>query len=308
METINDPDAYFEWLNGMGLGLPDMYRFGEQDIFPAMAQNGRKSANVDMQDRMPIGHGMAPYSGQSFNLQNFRDEHESDQFGYLKMPTESLNIETSYGQDPQGIDGEKRVILPLSNNTDCGRIGLFLPRLPQDNLFSIDFTKPLAHSLLNQPMPTHMMANSLCTTPISELRIPSEDYIHQTAGPSPSTASSASTSLKDHRDVGKITQQRYTARETNLQKGAHGSRVYRSTHPDVKQHISSVLSALENGPTGEQPAIGNAVSHSAENGTKRSHDSASTPVSVAKSDDNQKRPSPRVRLTALLAHSPTVNC
>ncbi|KAM0258600.1 hypothetical protein ACHAQJ_003771 [Trichoderma viride] len=307
METINDSDAYFEWLNGMGLGMTDMYRFDEQETFPAMAQNGRRSAKIDMQDHISVGHGMAPYLSQRFSLQTFRDEDESDHFGCLKMPTEPLNIETSYGQDTQGMDGKKRDMIPLSNDSDYGRTGLFLPRIPQDNLFSIDLTNTLAHSLLNQPMPAHMLANSLHTTPIPELRLPNEDYFHQTAGPSPSTASSASTSLKDHCEVGKAAQKPYTVRNTNSQTGSYGSRVYRSTRPDVKQHISSVLSALESGSIEEQ-AMGNTAAHSIEKGTKRNRDSASTPVSVAKSDDNQKRPSPRARLTALLAHSPVVDC
>ncbi|KAL7793052.1 hypothetical protein V8C37DRAFT_409743 [Trichoderma ceciliae] len=272
LETIDDSDAYFEWLNGMGLGITDMYRFGEQDLFPTMTQNGKKSADIGLQGYIPSSHSMGPYLGQRFGLQNFRNEDERDHFGSL--PAEASNMEARYSQDMQG---------------------LFLPQLPQENWFSIDPTNSLAHSLLNQPMPAHLLANNFHTTPIPELRPPKEDCSHQAAGPSPSTASSASTSLKDHCDVTKAAQQPYTTGNIYLQTGPFGSKMYKSARPDVKQKISSVLSALEGGAMGE-PVVGSTTAHLIEKGAKRNRESASTP-----------RPSPRARLTALLAHSPTIN-
>lgn len=304
METINDSDAYFEWLNGMGLGMPDMYRLGEQETFSEIRQNGRKSSNVYAQGHMP---GKSSYLGQRFGLQELGDEEESDSFGYLKIPSEALNFETSYSQDMQGTDGEERAKFALDNDLDYERIGLFLPRITQESPLSLDFQNTLAHSLLNQPMPAHMLANNLHTTPIPDLRLPREDYIPQTAGPSPSTTSSASTSLKGQFEAGKTTQHPYTARKNNVRTGSFGSRVHRSTRPDVKQHISSVLSALESESMGEL-AMENAATHTDDKGAKRRRDSTSTPLSAAKSDDDQKRSSPRARLTALLAHSPTANC
>ncbi|KAL6904218.1 hypothetical protein GGI43DRAFT_432827 [Trichoderma evansii] len=304
METINDSDAYFEWLNGMGLGMPDMYRLGEQETFPEIGQKGRKPSNVNAQGYMP---GKLSYLGQRFSLQELGDEEERDSFGYLKMPSEALNFETAYSKDLQGADGKKRAKFAFDNDLDYERIGLFLPRLPQDNSLSIDFQNNLAHSLLNQPMPAHMLANSLHTTPIAELRLLREDYVPQTAGPSPSTASSASASLKDQHEASKAAQHQYTAQKPNLKTASFGPRAHRSTRSDVKQHVSSVLSSLESGSIGEL-AMGNAATHTNDKGLKRSRDSTSTPISSAKRDDNQKRSSPRARLTALLAHSPTADC
>lgn len=303
METINDSDAYFEWLNGMGLGMPDMYRLGEQETFQEIGQNGRKSYSVNAQGHVP---GKS-YLGQRFGLQELGGEEESDNFGYLKMPSEALNLDTAYSQNLQDTDGKKRAKFAFGNDLGYEHMGLFLPQLPQDSLLSIDFQNTLAHSLLNQPMPAHMLANNIHTTPISELRLPREDHIPQTAGPSPSNASSASASVKDQCEVGKAAQHPFTAHKVNLQTESFGSRVHRSTRPDVKQHISSVLSGLESGSMGEL-VMGNVATPTDDKGAKRSRDSISTPISAAKSDDTQKRSSPRARLTALLAHSPTANC
>lgn len=304
METINDSDAYFEWLSGMGLGMPDMYRLGEHEFFPEIRQIGRKSSNVNAPSHMV---GKASYLGQRFGLQELGDEEEGDSFGYLKIPSEALDFETSYSQDMQGTDGEERVKFAFDNDLDFERIGLFLPRIPQDNSLSMDFQNTLAHSLLNQPMPAHMLANSLHTTSIPELRLPREDYIPQTAGPSPSTTSSASASLRDQFEAGKTAQHPYTARKAMLRTESFGSRVRRSTRPDAKQHISSVLSAQESEPV-EELAMENAATHTDDKGAKRRRGSTSTPTSAAKSDDNKKRSSPRARLTTLLAHSPTADC
>ncbi|PTB39371.1 hypothetical protein M441DRAFT_70505 [Trichoderma asperellum CBS 433.97] len=201
METVNDSDAYFEWLNGMGLGMLDMYRLGQQEPFPEIGHNERELSNVHAQGHMP---GKSSYLGQRFDLHELGDEEGSDNVGYLEMPSEALNFETAYSQDMQGTDGKKRAEFTFDNDLGYERIGLFLPRLPQDNSLSIDLQNTLAHSLLNQPMPAHMLANSLHTTPIPELRLPREDCIPQTAGPSPSTASSASASLKDQCEAGTV--------------------------------------------------------------------------------------------------------
>ncbi|KAM0522452.1 hypothetical protein ACHAPE_002042 [Trichoderma viride] len=304
METINDSDAYFEWLNSMGLGMPDIYRLGEQENFPGIRQMGRKSSNVNVQGHMV---DKTSYLGQRFGLQELGDEEERDSFGYLKIPSEALDFETSYSQDMQGTDGDERAKLAFDNDLDYERIGLFLPRIPQDNSLSIDFQNTLTHSLLNQPMPAHMLANNLHTTSIPELRLSREDYIPQKAGPSPSTTSSASASLRDQFEAGKTAQHPHTARKAMLRTASFGSRVRRSTRPDAKQHTSSILSTLESEPV-EDLAMENTATHTDDKGAKRRRDSTSTPISAAKSDDNHKRSSPRARLTALLAHSPTADC
>ncbi|EHK50475.1 hypothetical protein TRIATDRAFT_270238 [Trichoderma atroviride IMI 206040] len=304
METVNDSDAYFDWLNGMGLGMPDMYRLREQENFPDIRQIGRKSSNVNAQGHMV---GKTSYSGQRFGLQELGDEEESDSLGYLRIPSEALDFNTSYSQDMQGTDGEERVKFAFDNDLDFERTGLFLPRIPQENSLSIDFQNTLAHSLLNQPMPAHMLANNLHTTSVPELRVPREDYIPQTAGPSPSTTSSVSASLRDQFEVGKTAQHPYTARKAMLRTESFDSRVRTSTRPDAKQHISSVLSTQESEPV-EEFAMENAATHTGDKGAKRRRDSTLTPTSAAKSDDNHNRSSPRARLTALLAHSPTADC
>lgn len=197
--------------------------------------------------------------------------------------------------------------LSLIMTLDFERIGLFLPRNSQENALSIDFQNNLAHSLLNQPMPAHMLANNLYTTSFPELRLSREDYNSQTAGPPPSTTSSASASMGDQFEAGKTAQHPYTARKAMLRTGSFGSRVRRSTRPDAKQHTSSVLSTLESEPV-EELAMENAAAHTDDKGAKRRRDSTLTPISAAKSDDNHKRSSPRARLTPLLAHSPTADC
>lgn len=304
METINDSDAYFEWLNSMGLGMPDIYRLGEQEIFPEIRQIGRKSSNVNAQGHMV---GKTSHLGQRFSLQELGDEEESESFGYLKIPSDALDFEASYGQDMQGRDGEERAKFVFDNDLDFERIGLFLPRNSQENSLSIDFQNNLAHSLLNQPMPAHMLANNLYTNSFPELRLSREDHNPQTAGPPPSTTSSASASMRDQFEAGKTAQHPYTARKAMLRTGSFGSRVRRSTRPDAKQHTSSVLSTLESEPV-EELAMENAAAHTDDKGAKRRRDSTLTPISAAKSDDNHKRSSPRARLTALLAHSPTADC
>lgn len=288
----------------MGLGVPDIFRLGEQENFPEIRQTGRKPSNVYAQGHML---GTASYLGQRLALQELGDEEESDSFGYLKVPDETLDFETSYGQGMQGTDGEVRARFAFDNGLDDERIGLFLPRIPQDNSLSSDFQNTLAHSLLNQPMPAHMLANNLHTTSIPELRLPREDHVPQMAGASPSTTSSASASLKDQFEAGKTAQQPFTARKANLRTGSYSARARRPTRPNVKQHIPSVLSTLESEPL-EELAMEDAATHTDDKGAKRRRDSTSTPISAAKSDDNQKRSSPRARLTALLAHSPTTDC
>lgn len=113
METINDSDAYFEWLNSMGLGMPDIYRLGEQEIFPEIRQIGRKSSNVNAQGPMV---GKTSHLGQRFSLQELGDEEESESFGYLKIPSDALDFEASYGQDMQGMDGEERAKFVFDND------------------------------------------------------------------------------------------------------------------------------------------------------------------------------------------------
>ncbi|KAL6816221.1 hypothetical protein V8C40DRAFT_282160 [Trichoderma camerunense] len=285
LESINDSNAYFEWLNGMGTGANDMYRFGEQQLFPPTSQKGRKPSNGDLQPYMPIGNGMGPYLDQTFELQNFRHGVGRDQFGYLNPPAEDSDIETGPYKDSQG---------------------LFLPRFAEDNVFSIDVSNSFAHSLLNQPTPTHLLASNLhATTSNSALGPHREDYL-QAPGQSPSSISSASNSHEDHGEVRKGVRRPYNARSISLQAESNRSREYRSARPDISQQISSVedyLSALESGSV----VVENAAAHSIEKGTKRPRDSASAPASAVKSDDNQKRPNPRAHLTALLSHSPTLN-
>lgn len=304
METINDSDAYFEWLNSIGLGMPDIYRLGEQENFPEIRQMGGKSSNINVQGHMV---DKTSYLGQKFGLQELGDEEERESFGYLKIPSEALDFDPSYSQDMQGTDGDERAKLAFDNDPDYERIGLFLPRIPQDNSLSIDFQNALTHSLLNQPMPTHMLANNLHTTSIPELRLSREDYIPQKAGPSPSATPSAPASLRDQFEAGKTAQHPHTARKAMLRTASFGSRVRRSIRPDAKQHTSSILSTLESEPVDEL-AMENAATHTDDKGAKRRRDSTSTPISAAKSDDNHKRSSPRARLTALLAHSPTTDC
>lgn len=107
LESINDSNAYFEWLNGMGTGANDMYRFGEQQLFPPTSQKGRKPSNGDLQPYMPISNGMGPYLDQTFELQNFRHGVGRDQFGYLNPPAEDSDIETGPYKDSQGMDRKK---------------------------------------------------------------------------------------------------------------------------------------------------------------------------------------------------------
>ncbi|KAH6608526.1 hypothetical protein Trco_001872 [Trichoderma cornu-damae] len=128
LETIHDSDTYFEWQNGMGMGMADVHRFGEQGFLPEMSQNGRQSANVDMQ----ACHNMEPRLDQRPDLKNSRYEDDGDSFEHLGLSTEAPNIGPTYRQDAQG---------------------LFPPRLPHDDTFSVDLANSLAHSLLNQPMP-----------------------------------------------------------------------------------------------------------------------------------------------------------
>lgn len=173
-------------------------------------------------------------------------------------------------------------------------------------MFSIDVSNSFAHSLLNQPTPTHLLASNLhATTSNSALGPHREDYL-QAPGQSPSSLSSASNSHDDHGEVRKGVRRPYNARSISLQAESNRSREYRSARPDIRQQISSVedyLSALESGSV----VVENAAAHSIEKGTKRTRDSASAPASAVKSDDNQKRPNPRAHLTALLSHSPTLN-
>ncbi|KAL7946150.1 hypothetical protein V8C42DRAFT_322610 [Trichoderma barbatum] len=286
LESISDSNAYFEWLNGMGIGMADMYRFGEQELFPPTGQNGRKLTNADMQPYMSMDNGLGPSLDQKDGLQHFRHEDERDHFGYLKPPAEVSDVETNYCQDAQG---------------------LFLPRFAEDNLFPIDVPNSLAHSLLNQPTPAQLVTNNLHTTPDSGPRPHGEDR-RQVSGPSPSSVSSASNSLKSRSEVGKAARRPYKAHSISFQGRSNGSRGYGSARPDVNQQASSIdeyLSALESSSMRE-PVAGNAAA-SIEKGTKRSRDSASAPVSAVQRDDSTKRPSPRARLTALLSHSPALS-
>lgn len=309
LETITDSDAYFDWLNGVGIGMGDVCQFDEQELFLATSHNGRKPANVDMQAHTPGNHGIGPYLDQRFGMQNVRNGGGYGDLAYLKLAAEASNIEAMYGQDLQGMSVDKKVAPPSGGDANSVNLGLFLPRIPQDNLLSMDLPNSLSHSLLNQPMPVHMLANHLDSTPIPELRPSKEDCIHQTACLSPSSASSASFALKDFDEVGRASQQPHGTRNLRLHTGPYGPRMYRSARPDIDQQMSSIsdfTSSLDSGSMGE-PAVGNAMAHSIEKGTKRSRDSASTLGEVVKSDDIQKRPSPRARLTALLAHSPALN-
>jgi hypothetical protein len=222
------------------------------------------------------------------------------------LPCRSLGTKkaTPYSQDVQGTDGKDRAKLAFDNDLDYEHIGPFLPRISQDTSSSIDLQNALTHSLLNQPMPVHMMANNFHATSIPGLRSPREDCILQTAGPSPSTVSSASASLRDQFELGKTEQHPYTARKTNLRTGSYSSRVRKSTRPDVKQHMSSVLSTLGNESI-EELAMEITATPTNDKGEKRCRDSTSTPISTAKNDEIPKRSSPRAHLTALLAHSST---
>ncbi|KAL7935497.1 hypothetical protein V8C35DRAFT_299625 [Trichoderma chlorosporum] len=288
LESINDSNAYFEWLNGMGSGMTDMYRFGEQQLFPPADQSGRRPANVDLEPYMRAGSGMDPYLNQTFGPQKLRSKTDRDQFGYLEPSAGLSDAGTSHYQDAQG---------------------LFLPRLTEDDLFSIDMPNSLANSLLNQPMSAHLLANNLhATPPIPDLRPRKEDFLHA-PGPSPSSASSTSNSLKDHVEVGKVTRPPYKARSISLQAISKRPREYRPARPGINQQLSSVedyLSALEGSSTGES-AVGNAAPHSVEKGLKRSRDSSSAPASAVKSDDNQNESSPRARPVDLLSNSPALN-
>ncbi|KAL6693921.1 hypothetical protein J3F84DRAFT_400412 [Trichoderma pleuroticola] len=285
LESINDSSAYFEWLNGMGTGATDMYRFGEQQLFPPTGQKGRKPSNIDLQPYMPISNGMGPYLDQPFGLQNFRHGADRDQFGYLNTPAEVSDIETSRYKDSQG---------------------LFLPRFAEDSAFSIDVSNSFAHSLLNQPTPAHLLASNLhAATSNSELGPHREDCL-QAPGQSPSSISSTSNSHGDHGEVHKGARRPYNTRSISAQAESNRSREYRSARPDISQQISSVedyLSALESGSM----AVENAATQSIEKGTKRPRDSASAPASAVKSDDNQQRPNPRAHLAALLSHSPALS-
>ncbi|KAL6872955.1 hypothetical protein J3F83DRAFT_731554 [Trichoderma novae-zelandiae] len=280
LETINDSNAYFEWLNGMGTGMDDSYRLVEQELF-APGQNARRLPSGGLPPYMPLGNSMGPYLDQSFGLQNFRNEDGRDQFDYLRTTAEVSDVSCQETQ------------------------GLFLPRLTQDNMFTMDTPTSLAHSLLNQPMPAHLLGNSSHTAN-PEARPHQEDYLHQARGPSPSSASTTSTSHKNHVGVKKPARRPHKAHTISVQRGSSSSG-YIMSLPDVNQHLASVegYASAPEARLVEEAVMDKAPPPSTDKGTKRSHDSASGPGSAAMSDEDQKRPSPRAHITALLAQSPT---
>ncbi|PTB66888.1 hypothetical protein BBK36DRAFT_1168406 [Trichoderma citrinoviride] len=285
LETINDSNAYFEWLNGMGTGVNDTHQLFEHDLF-APGQNGRRLPSGGVPPYMSLGNSMGPYLDQSLGLQNFRNEDGRDQFDYIRSAAEVSDVEAVCGQETQD---------------------LFVPRLSQDNMFTMDTPTSLAHSLLNQPMPAHLLGVSVQTVQ-PEVRPHQADDLHQAPDPSPSSASTSSTSHNNHAGVRRTVRRPSKAHNVSGQPGSSSSG-YRSSLPDANQHLASVedyVSVLE-GRLIEDAAASNAAPPSTDKGTKRSHDSASGPGSAVMSDEDQRRPSPRAHITALLAQSPTFN-
>ncbi|KAL6886369.1 hypothetical protein HDV57DRAFT_388057 [Trichoderma longibrachiatum] len=279
LETISDSNAYFEWLNGMGTGVNDSYQLVEHDLF-APGQNGRRPPS-GVPPFIPLGN----YLDQSLALHNFRNEGGRDQFEYLRPTAEVPDVEALCSQETQD---------------------LFLPRLSQDNMLTMDTPTSLAHSLLNQPMPTNLFGDSTRTA-APEARPHQASDVHQAPDPSPSSASTTSTSRKNHATERKTARRPHKAHNASVQAGSNGSG-YVSSIPDASHQLASVedyVSALE-ARLAEDAAASNEAPPSTDRGTKRSHDSASGPGSAVMSDEDQRRPSPRVHITALLTQSPTL--
>jgi hypothetical protein len=191
--------------------------------------------------------------------------------------------------------------------SNVGDIDLFLPRLSQDNMFTMDTPTSLAHSLLNQPMPANLLGNSTrAANP--EARPNQADDLHQAPDPSPSSDSTTSTSRNNIFGAKKTARRPQKAHNIGAQVESSSSG-YISSLPAANQHLVSVeeyVTALE-ARLAEDTAVGDSAPTSTGKGTKRSHDSASGPGSAVMSDKDQRRPSPRAHITALLAQSPTFN-
>ncbi|KAL7809715.1 hypothetical protein V8C26DRAFT_263259 [Trichoderma gracile] len=285
LETINDSNVYFEWLNGMGTGPTDSYQLVEHDLF-APGQHGRRLPSAGVPPFMPMGNSMGPYLDQNLGLQTFRNEVGRDHFDYFRSTAQVSDVEAVCSEETQD---------------------LFLPRLSQDNMFMMDTPTSLAHSLLNQPMPANRLANSTRTAN-SEARPNHADDLHQAPDPSPSSGSTTSTSRDNPFGVKKTARRPQSAHNNSVQAESSNSG-YISSLPAANQHLASVeeyVTALE-ARLAEDAAVNNAAPPSTDKGTKRSHDSPSGPGSAVMSDEDQRRPSPRAHITALLAQSPTFN-
>lgn len=109
LETINDSNVYFEWLNGMGTGMTDSFQLVEHDLF-APGQHGSRLPSGGVPPFMPLGNGMGPYLDQSLGLQSFRNEVGREQFECLRSTAQVSDVEADYCQETQGMDGEARLV------------------------------------------------------------------------------------------------------------------------------------------------------------------------------------------------------
>ncbi|KAI9158061.1 hypothetical protein HJFPF1_06048 [Paramyrothecium foliicola] len=284
-DPFAESNAYFEWLNGMGMGMDGGEIVGSTGPTAARYSRSKRktSADINMQDY--LSNGPTPMlTEQQFALSNLPTDDEGN-IAHWKVPT---NTPTTSG----------------AGNCDADAIPF--PLLPHNAYISPDLANTLTTSLLNHSMPVQLQNRAYpyhSAVPAPEVRSRKENRLQQLGEPSPSTVTSTPTSIQDHHEMRKVSQQLYIPSGSTLS-------VSLSSHESSPQSVVGHglgaapiedLGISTNSSSGPELALTPISGNSRDKGTKRARNATSTSVKILEDEDEPRRPSPSVRIAKLNA-------
>ncbi|KAK5991775.1 hypothetical protein PT974_07809 [Cladobotryum mycophilum] len=258
-DSFGDANAYFEWLNGLGMTMGGISQCDGQDSNSSTQQSSEPGTNSSARNYVPFVHSFDTSMDMGpFTLAGFPPEDNS-QFEQLKVPTNTPIAGGSIDYEAEGVS------------------------FPQLTHSSTPISLEMANSLLNQPIPAHLLAHHAHT------RIPEVKSYKESQSQRASDASLQSAFMPSAANM--------TTNTVVSQVNSPQSQV----SSDISQRISSMgeLTACFGGASSEDTSFGGSRRSLQEKGLKRSRTFTLASSGVL-DEDEPRRASPSIRLTPFI--------
>ncbi|KAM5368504.1 hypothetical protein ACJZ2D_009481 [Fusarium nematophilum] len=284
VDKFADSDAYFEWLDNTGLGMDDQHQPTATLSIPSRDETGTLDPS-SLTSGLPM-----PISDDTQFTSFAFAKNEEAYSGHLKAPTNTPN--------------------PVDQS--CYESGVPFPIFPHNAVLPEDFARSLTASLLNQPPPFQLQPPSTrVLTP--EVRSRKENRKRHSTCPIPSSLSTGPTFGLDHQDQRKVSQQMYmpsggSVPVPNGQTQIQSPKDFAALEPVRRTpSMGKLASGLANISAQSSPREPTSSDSNAtvDKGTKRARQlTPGSAKTLGDDEDENRRASPRIRLSPLVTDSP----